>query len=298
MPCMSSPRETDNESYPWATSTPEASPRYSKNCWGEAPDVPVKPMLSLELLRMVCEPCFEQICYIAEQAPVEATVCYELLRSMCEPSFEQVIIVLQQMSMASDELLRAVCEPFFEQMITALQQTMQQHSLQEHLTTQCQSMPMISQATTDMYFQPVFCSTTDEAQLVLHCLGFDEASTEADFSQSSSLFSYPSSEGEGVDANASKSEDSESTGNVDRNIMVCKHWKSKGWCRLESNCKFLHLEHKCGISAPKAFSGQRTHGASDLVSAINAEGASSEMSAAQHRKRGHQIHQEAMRLRL
>jgi len=268
MPCMSSPREGDNESYPWATSTPEPSPRY----WGEAPDTPVKPMLSLELLRMVCEPCFEQICFIAEQSQVEATVSYEVLRSMCEPSFEQVIIALQQMSMASHELLRAVCEPFFEQMISALQQTMQQHSLQEHLSTQCLSMQMMCQPTSDMYFQPAFYPTTQ-------LLGVDEASTDADFSQQSSLFSYPSSEGEGVDANASKSEDSESTGNVDRNIMVCKHWKSKGWCRLESNCKFLHLGHKCGLSAPKALRGQRPHGPSSLTSAINAEGAPSDITA-------------------
>lgn len=273
---MSSPREGDNESYPWATSTPEPSPRY----WGEAPDTPVKPMLSLELLRMVCEPCFEQICFIAEQSQVEATVSYEVLRSMCEPSFEQVIIALQQMSMASHELLRAVCEPFFEQMISALQQTMQQHSLQEHLSTQCLSMQMMCQPTSDMYFQPAFYPTTQ-------LLGVDEASTDADFSQQSSLFSYPSSEGEGADGNASKSEDSESTdNNVDRNIMVCKHWKSKGWCRLESKCKFLHLEHKCGVSAPKALSGHRTHGQSSLVGAISADGAASEMSAAQHRKRG------------
>jgi len=211
---------------------------------------------------------------MAQQAPVEAILSHELLRSMCEPSFEQVIVVLQQMSMASHELLQAVCEPFFEQMITALQQTMQQHSLQQHLSTQCYSMQMMCQPTTDMYFQPAFYPTTQ-------LLGVDEASTDADFSQSPSLFSYPSSEGE-----ASKSEDSESTGNVDKNIMVCKHWKSKGWCRLESKCKFLHLEHKCGISASKALSGHRTHGPSSLEGASNADGAASEMSAARHRKRG------------
>jgi len=211
---------------------------------------------------------------MAAQAPVEAILSHELLRSMCEPSFEQVIVVLQQMSMASHELLQAVCEPFFEQMITALQQTMQQ----QH-SPQCYSMQMMCQPTTDMYFQPAFYPTTQ-------LLGVDEASTEADYSQSPSLFSYPSSEGEGADGNASRSEDSDSTGPVDKNIMVCKHWKSKGWCRLESKCKFLHLEHKCGISAPKARGGHRTHGPSSLEGASNADGAASEMSAARHRKRG------------
>merc|ERR1712232_499538 len=33
----------------------------------------------------------------------------------------------------------------------------------------------------------------------------------------------------------------------EKSIMVCKHWKSKGWCRLESKCKFLHPEHKRGV---------------------------------------------------
>jgi hypothetical protein len=30
--------------------------------------------------------------------------------------------------------------------------------------------------------------------------------------------------------------------------MVCHHWKSKGWCRLGENCKFMHPEEKRGVS--------------------------------------------------
>merc|ERR1712118_308403 len=37
----------------------------------------------------------------------------------------------------------------------------------------------------------------------------------------------------------------------EKSTMVCRHWKSKGWCRLEENCKFLHPENKKGVSAPK-----------------------------------------------
>mmetsp|Transcript_104577 Transcript_104577/g.207649 ORF Transcript_104577/g.207649 Transcript_104577/m.207649 type:complete len:512 (-) Transcript_104577:78-1613(-) len=33
---------------------------------------------------------------------------------------------------------------------------------------------------------------------------------------------------------------------LDKSIMVCRHWKSKGWCRLEDRCKFLHPENKRG----------------------------------------------------
>jgi len=215
----SSEEELPNKSYPWAACTPEPSPRY----WGGAPDVPVKPTLSVELLRMVCEPCLEQISCIAQQAQVDANVSPQLLRSMCEPSFEQVISVLQQMTMASNELLRSVCEPFFQQMITALQQTLLQNCSQAHFNDQCQSMHIMGQSANGMCcYQPVF-----------YTHHVDEVSTDADDSPTS-LFSGPSSEGEGVDA-INKAEDSESQSDVERSIMVCRHWKSKGWCRLESS---------------------------------------------------------------
>merc|ERR1712032_1728454 len=32
----------------------------------------------------------------------------------------------------------------------------------------------------------------------------------------------------------------------EKSVMVCRHWKSKGWCKLEAQCKFLHPEHKRG----------------------------------------------------
>eukprot|EP00419_Tripos_fusus_P015371 CAMPEP_0172745310 /NCGR_PEP_ID=MMETSP1074-20121228/137579_1 /TAXON_ID=2916 /ORGANISM="Ceratium fusus, Strain PA161109" /LENGTH=559 /DNA_ID=CAMNT_0013576453 /DNA_START=42 /DNA_END=1722 /DNA_ORIENTATION=- len=35
-------------------------------------------------------------------------------------------------------------------------------------------------------------------------------------------------------------------GTDERSVMVCRHWKSKGWCRLEDACRFLHPEHKRG----------------------------------------------------
>lgn len=34
-------------------------------------------------------------------------------------------------------------------------------------------------------------------------------------------------------------------------VMVCRHWKSKGFCRLEQKCKFLHLQHKRGNAKGK-----------------------------------------------
>lgn len=36
----------------------------------------------------------------------------------------------------------------------------------------------------------------------------------------------------------------------EKSVMVCRHWKSKGWCRMEDGCKFLHPDHKRGTGAP------------------------------------------------
>merc|ERR1719401_342523 len=30
--------------------------------------------------------------------------------------------------------------------------------------------------------------------------------------------------------------------------MVCRHWKTKGWCKYQTNCKFMHPEHKRGVT--------------------------------------------------
>jgi hypothetical protein len=30
--------------------------------------------------------------------------------------------------------------------------------------------------------------------------------------------------------------------------MVCHHWKSKGWCRLGADCKFVHPQEKRGVN--------------------------------------------------
>jgi len=47
-------------------------------------------------------------------------------------------------------------------------------------------------------------------------------------------------------------------GSTHKSPQVCCHWKSKGWCRYESCCKFLHPEHKRGMgAAPDAISRGR-----------------------------------------
>lgn len=174
----------------------------------------------------------------------------------------------------SRELLRNVCEPFFEQMLTALQQALQQQALQQ----QPQQIPQtMTQATKDASFQSVFSSTlmAMHQRTQLDAMPDDE-STEADeVGAFASLLSGPSSEGEAIDVIEDKlyeseavsplaqssmpSEDSEPN-DPEKSIMVCRHWRSKGWCRLQADCKFLHPENKCGVTAPKAGNGTGNHG--------------------------------------
>jgi len=162
----------------------------------------------------------------------------------------------------SRELLRTVCEPFFEQMLTALQQALQQ---KHQCDKEPQIMQTMNQTTKSGPFQSLFCPM------------IDEESTDADeVGAFASLLSGPSSEGESIDAVEAKSpmtdasvpvaqgctsnEDEEQTSEPEKSTMVCRHWKSKGWCRLEHNCKFLHPEHKRGVAAPKGCSGGSTNG--------------------------------------
>lgn len=45
----------------------------------------------------------------------------------------------------------------------------------------------------------------------------------------------------------------------EKSLMVCKHWKGKGYCRLEANCKFQHPAHmqREGMKTPKKAARQR-----------------------------------------
>jgi len=169
----------------------------------------------------------------------------------------------------SRELLRTVCEPFFEQMLTALQQALQQPNKQQQQQQQSdtQTMQTLSMSKTACLMRPTprMCTKLDPM--------LDEESTEAEeLGAFASLLSGPSSEGGSIDATEAKSsenevlpppmppspksnEGSEKVSDAERHTMVCRHWKSKGWCRLESKCKFLHPEHKRGVAAHKGCSG-------------------------------------------
>jgi hypothetical protein len=164
----------------------------------------------------------------------------------------------------SREVLRAVCEPFFEQMLTALQQTLQATQRQP-CDTDMQADAR-NQTIKPASFQPGLHAHIQQWTYLDPML--DEQSTEDDdVGAFASLLSGPPSESEGIDGiedqspeaefsgrpvgNQALPDDSEQASDCEKSIMVCRHWKTKGWCRLEANCKFLHPEHKRGIAAPK-----------------------------------------------
>jgi len=186
---------------------------------------------------------------------VQPVLSQKSMQSMCTPYLEQMCreiqsgVSAQQLSgstTVSRELLGQMCEPFFEKMTSALQQALQQQMQQETHWAQATCQPA---GNTGFHYQTPF-------------FRFDEESTEASDSccAFASLFSVTSSEGDHLDAIERKSEGSELASDVDRSpmAMVCRHWKSKGWCRLESNCKFLHPEHKRGVCAPIGADGAAT----------------------------------------
>lgn len=211
---MPSPDMQQQEAYPWAVHTPEGSPR----CWQKTPldavdNLAVAADFNGDVLKDACAPFLEQMC-----------------RSLGSNAF------MHQMAAegkVSQELLRNMCEPFFEQMLASVQASLQHQGQDIGKCPQSAHWSYQPAAATSFY-------------------GCEEESTEAEGASSpfASLLSNTSSDVDALDAIERKSVTSEATADSDKSHMVCRHWKTKGWCRLESGCKFLHPEHKRGIAAP------------------------------------------------
>jgi hypothetical protein len=201
------------ERFEWATMTPEPSPV----CLLKVPSYPCDDFLCS--FKSVCSPVWEQmLSRIANHAGVLGAA---------EPSVRP-------------QLIHTLCQPFFEQAVEVL----------------CADISSVGMAGATMA-----CPCKDD-RITLNLgrgLGFlEEDSTDAD--SDSAFAALLSSEGEDCEVEqrmewASHSSplgfdvDSESLKNDEKSEMVCRHWTSKGWCRYQSQCKFLHPENECGISA-------------------------------------------------
>jgi len=187
----------------------------------------------------------------------------------------------------SRDLIRSICEPFFEQMLAALEHALFQR--QEERQQQCKQEAQLEQTLTNVTklsskaasFKPAFpsevqqlISSTHKSVMQLKIAPTlnvdylykrdDEVSTEAGESGAFTSLLHGPSEAESMDADSKSSEVigtapaplnlafpnvAHQSGDVERNGIVCRHWKSKGWCRLQETgcCKFSHPDHKRGI---------------------------------------------------
>jgi len=202
----------------------------------------------------------------AAKTPEDSPMC-----SYVTPTGFPIEDVLKKLPMGPAmprELIRKACEPFFEEMLTALQEGLQTQlhpgnklaDIAEAMIYHANSSYQMQKA--EDSFRSRFNCPSGQLKQVL-----DDDSTEAeDLGAFASLLS--ASEGESVDGNDAPSpnteisagQDFELASETDKSTMVCRHWKTKGWCRLESNCKFLHPEHKRGIAAPKCAGAKGTSG--------------------------------------
>lgn len=221
---------------------------------------------------------------LPQAAPVEPVVSRDLLRDVCEPFFEKMLTALEQ-ALASPQkqqlhngwpgdppIMQAMTQAkvLFDQMITALPQALAltpkeqpntcakavpvtQHEIQrlQPKTAAHHVIQRTKLSTKAAAFQPGFFTS--------HCNDsmFDLESTEA--ADSIDGDSKPSSASDVTTPDTTlvapdNISHERAKQNLDKNSMVCRHWRSKGWCRLHESggCMFAHPEHKRGVAAPIA----------------------------------------------
>lgn len=212
------------ERFEWATQTPEPSPI----CLLKVPFNPAEA--SLCSFRNICSPVWEQmLTRIATHADVLGAT---------EPSVRHCLI-------------QTLCQPFFEQAVETL----------------CRDISSVGPSMAEMTRQNITNGPLKDDRPILSLgqrLGLlEEDSTDAD--NDSAFATLFSSDGEDCEADQRMERSSQSSQFSSRLVgcdgdcefarrdektqMVCKHWKSKGCCRYESQCKFSHPENKRGVSA-------------------------------------------------
>jgi hypothetical protein len=143
---------------------------------------------------------------------------------------------------ARHQLVRALCQPFFEQAVELV----------------CGKIASAGESDAPRETTRE-CPYKDD-RIILNLgrgLGFsEEDSTDAD---SDAAFStLLSSEGDYHEIEQKLDwESSEAPTEDGKSEMVCRHWKSKGWCRFESLCKFSHPENKRGMCAKALAHGDK-----------------------------------------
>jgi len=173
-----------------------------------------------------------------------------------------------------------VCEPFIDQMITALQTAMVQQLEQQEHQEPHQHAQHLQQWWSDAFIDSVStntdsqtaCGPTSSASQMssgsVHTAAGEEAYDTDESGAFTMLFSCPSSSVSYCDNDEFsvafgpempfQTEDKtpmladlDPGGAQTKSVMVCRHWKAKGLCRMEHTCKFQHPEEKRGPKPPK-----------------------------------------------
>jgi hypothetical protein len=207
----------------WALQTPESSPL----AWVKEPSKSSEEYLS----------CFTH-------------ACQPILKQMLTRIASHADILENAQPLASRQLIETLCQPYFEQITGRLYEEISGSEV-EGQETEAQKDDM---------------NAENPREYVGKRLGrWEEESTDAD--EGSAFATLLSSDGEGCEVEwrneaatssgqishaLSSEEDSESTFDAEKSSMVCRHWKTKGWCRFDAQCKFLHPEHKRGVTVKGA----------------------------------------------
>jgi hypothetical protein len=154
------------------------------------------------------------------------------LTNLCNPVWEQMLtrIVSHVELLGAAEpsvrhqLVAALCQPFFDQAIETLRGEMSSAG-------------------------PLVTTTSPSKDQGLRLLEEDSTDADNDSAFAALLSSEEDCEGEQSPRLIAFDGDSESPRDDIKSQMVCRHWKSKGWCRYESQCKFLHPDCKRGVCA-------------------------------------------------
>merc|ERR1712054_655930 len=168
--------------------------------------------------------------------PVDEHLCS--FKQLCSPVWEQMLTRIASHAdilgaaepSVRHQLIQTLCQPFFEEVI---------ESLSGEIST---AGPGVTGAT----WQKTMDEPLKDARTALslgQILGLqDEASTDAESDSAfAALLSSEAEDCEGeqrmewasYSSQLSGDEDLESPKDDERSQMVCRHWKSKGWCRYE-----------------------------------------------------------------
>jgi hypothetical protein len=179
---------------------------------------------------------------------------FGLLQKLCSPIWKQLLMRVASHADILEatepddryQVIQSLCQPFFEKTVETLCRNIDNGGLSSNSVVDPQHMRK---------------AAVEEHKPRLN-LGrsldlWEEISTDAD--KDSAFASLFSSDGEDCDVESRKEDEDElrsshctaglvSSQDAEKSQMVCRHWKSKGFCRYGSECKFLHPENKRGVT--------------------------------------------------